>query len=323
MPGMDRSSQSPFEPFDGMDFSENQCFLCGTLLQEDTDSKEHIFPKWLLRRYDLWDETITLLNRTSIPYRYLTIPCCSTCNNEYLSRLESEIELAANNGPSAVAQVEKVHLYQWIGKIFFGLLYRELSLSADRSKPELGPITTPEFLEDFRALHGFIQSIAKPIEFHEFFPGSLFVFEVEPIPEIGDFDYSDNFVGMSFFIRMGNIGIIACLKDDEQILGALSELYQAMRNRRLHPIQFDELCAIVFYQSCLMVRNGKYMSMTTQENQTMIIKLPGFSLAPVFEEWDNQLFARFLESFWSKWGLIYDEIFIPPNSFRSYLGEDI
>jgi len=306
-----------------MDFSENQCFLCGALLQEGTNSKEHVFPRWLLRRYNLWDKTITLLNGTSIPYRYLSIPCCSTCNNEYLSRLETEIELAVNNGADYIAQVEKIRLYQWIGKIFFGLLFRELTLSIDRSNPKIGPITTPEFLQEYRALHGFIQSIIKPIEFHEFFPGSLFVFEVDLIPEISDFDYSDNFIGMSFFIRMGNIGIIACLKDDEQVLELLSDVYQAMKNKRLHPIQFDELCAIIFYQSCLIARNSKYVSMTTTENQTTVIKLPGFSLAPVFDEWDNQQFARFLEDFWSKWGITYDEIFIPPNSFRSYLGEDI
>ncbi|MBC7878288.1 MAG: hypothetical protein H7Y59_14050 [Anaerolineales bacterium] len=63
--------------------------------------------------------------------------------------------------------------------------------------------------------------------------------------------------------------------------------------------------------------------MTTSENQIAVIKLPGFSLAPVFDEWDNQVFARFLERFWSKWGLTYEEIFTPPNSFRSYLGEGI
>jgi len=318
---MDKFSDISFEPFD--DFSENKCFLCGKLLQESNNSKEHVFPKWLLHRYNLWDKTITLLNGTSIPYRYLTIPCCSTCNNEHLSRLESKIELAVNQGVAHFAQVEKIHLYQWVGKIFFGLLFRELTLPVDRSKPELGAITTPEFLQEFRALHSFIQSIITPVEFREFFPGSLFIFDIDAIPEIEDFDYSDNFTGMSFFVRMGNIGIIACLKDDEQVLVAYSELYQAMKNKKLHPIQFDELCAIIFYQANLMVRNSKYMAMTTSENQITVIKLPGFSLAPVFNEWENQIFARFLEKFWRKWGLTYEDIFTPPNSFRSYLEEDI
>ena len=318
---MDNASESSLDLFD--EFSENKCSLCGKLLDEDINSKEHVFPKWLLHRFNLWDKTITMLNGTSIPYRYLTIPCCSKCNNEHLSRLESKIESAINQGFSHVTQVEKIHLYQWTGKIFFGLLFRELTLSLDRSKPELGAIMTPEFLKEFRALHNFLQSIVINVEFQGFFPGSLFIFEVDTIPELEDFDYSDNYSGMSFFIRMGNIGIIACLKDDEQVQKMHSGLYQAMKSKKLHPIQFDEICAIIFYQSCLMVRNGNYMGMEISENQTTVIKLPGYSLAPVFEEWDNKVFARFLERFWGKWGLTYEEIFTPPDSFRSYLGEDV
>lgn len=317
---MDNTSENSLDPFD--EFSENKCFLCGKLLHEDINSKEHVFPKWLLHRFNLWDKTITMLNGTSIPYRYLTIPCCSKCNNEYLSRLERKIETAINQGLSHITQVEKIDLYQWTGKIFFGLLYRELSLALDRSNPELGAITTPKFLQEFRALHIFLQSIITNVEFQGFFPGSLFIFEVDTIPEIEEFDYSDNYSGMSFFIRMGNIGIIACLKDDEQILKMHSELYQKMKSKILHPIQFDEICAIIFYQSCLMVRNSKYMGVETSENQMSVIKLPGYSLAPVFDEWDNKIFVRFLERFWDKWGLTYEEIFIPPNSFRSYPGED-
>jgi hypothetical protein len=318
---MKKSNKSPFEPFDGMNFSDDQCFLCGALLQDSTNSKEHVFPKWLLHRYNLWDKSITLLNRTSIPYRSLTIPCCSKCNNEYLSRLENEIETAINIGPSCVAKVDKIRLYQWVSKIFLGLLYRELFLSVDRSNPELGSITTPEFLQDYRTLHGFLQSIIKPIEFHEFFPGSLFTFKIETIPEIGNFDYSDNFIGMTFFLRMDNIGIIACLKDDEQVLESLSTLYKAIKEIRLHPIQFDELCATIFYKSFTMARNGKYVSLTSPANQTTIVKLPSMSLVPIFDEWDNRIFARFLEEFWAKWGITFEEIFIPPNSIRTYLGE--
>ena len=318
---MKKSNKSPFEPFDGMKFSDDQCFLCGVPLLEGIDSKEHVFPKWLLHRYNLWNKSLTLPNRTSIPYRYLTIPCCSKCNNDHLSKLEGEIETAVNKGIKYVAKVDKLRLYQWIGKIFYGLLYRELSLVVDRSNPEIGSITTPEFLQDFRALHGFLQSIIKPIEFLDFFPGSLFIFDVETIPEIGEFDYSDNFIGMTFFIRLNNIGIIACLKDDGQVSKSLAKIYRAVKKVKVHPIQFDELCAIVFYKSFSMIRDGNYLSMTSVKNRTTIVKLPGLSLAPIFDEWNDEIFARFLEEFWAKWSIPFDEIFVPPNSVRSYLGD--
>jgi hypothetical protein len=126
---------------------------------------------------------------------------------------------------------------------------------------------------------------------------------------------------MAFCIRMGNVGIIACLKDDEQVFGIMAETYQALMNVKLHPIQYDELCAIVFYKAFTLVRDGRYISLTTPENKTTVVKLPGFSPVPVFEDWNYEIFAHFLEEFWSKWGVSFDEIFVPPNSIRTYLGD--
>ena len=316
----DDRNLTPFQPFDGMEFSDTQCFLCGQALKE-TNSREHVFPKWLLSRFNLWDQMVTLLNRTQIPYRYLTIPCCPTCNNEHLARLEQAVESTFRKGPKHLSAIDKLLLYQWTGKIFYGLLFRELSLDLDRARPEFGVITSPDLMEDYRALHGFLQSIRIPIQFGNFFPGSVFVLEIETVPDVGDFDYSDSFIGMTFCIRMGNVGLIACLKDDGLIHDSLSDLYQSLEGVRLHPIQFDELCAIIFYKAYSMARSGKYVSITPPGEQSTVVKVPGFSLVPVFEEWDNKIFARFLEEFWAKWGITYDEIYFPPDSIRSYLSD--
>jgi hypothetical protein len=312
--------KTPFQPFDGMDFSDAHCFLCGQVL-DDAKSREHVFPKWLLSRFNLWDQTILLLNRTRIPYRYLTIPCCSTCNNEHLSQMEQAVESAFTKGPEHFRQLDKLLLYQWTGKIFYGLFYRELSLDLDRASPELGSITTPELMEDYRTLHGFLQSRRTPIKFDNFFPGSIFVLGVETIPNVGNFDYSDNFIGMTFCIRMGNIGVITCLKDDELILEELTELYQKLQGVKLHPMQFDELCAVIFYKAYSMARSGKYVSITPSGEQSIVVKVPGFSLVPFFEDWDNEVYAHFLEQFWTKWGIAYDQIFVPPDSIRTCLSD--
>jgi len=302
-------------------FSEKRCFLCGVELNNENGTKEHVFPEWLLHKYNLWDRKIALLNETPIPYRYLTIPCCSSCNSGELSRLEQEIKQAIDTDFRAVARIEKLRLYQWIGKIFYGLLFRELSLSFDRSRPELGSITSPKLMQDYLALHHFLQSTIKPIEFQGFFPGSIFIFEIEVLSEFDQFNYSDSIESMAFCVRMGNIGIVACLKDDEQVYDSLFEIYQAVKDVKLHPIQYDELCAIVFYQASILARDGKYISITTPENKTTIAKAPGYSLAPVFDDWNYEIFAHFLEKFWAKWGITFDDIFVPPDSTRTYLGE--
>ena len=73
----------------------DKCFLCGTsLTAADVNSAEHVLPKWLQHRFNLWNEELVLTNRTSIPYRQATIPCCTACNNGSLGNLESEISAA-------------------------------------------------------------------------------------------------------------------------------------------------------------------------------------------------------------------------------------
>ncbi len=70
------------------ELNDDCCFLCGALM-DGSKSAEHVFPKWLQNRYDLWNQKIELLNGSLMPYRQLTIPCCEKCNNEHLSSLEN------------------------------------------------------------------------------------------------------------------------------------------------------------------------------------------------------------------------------------------
>ena len=55
-------------------FDYDSCFLCGK--ECETKTAEHIFPKWLQHKYDLWNKKLIVTNDTKIPYRNLTVPCC-------------------------------------------------------------------------------------------------------------------------------------------------------------------------------------------------------------------------------------------------------
>src|SRR5262249_19009712 len=67
----------------------SRCFLCGVHLTKENRTDEHVFPQWMLRDFKLYDSEIELLNGTFIRYRALKIPCCSECNNYWLSQIES------------------------------------------------------------------------------------------------------------------------------------------------------------------------------------------------------------------------------------------
>jgi hypothetical protein len=82
----------------GRIYSGKRCFYCGQVLRGNK-TREHVFPQWLKRRFGLANQHLTLLNGSLIPYRQLTVPCCSTCHNVHLSKLEKRH--VAGNVPSA------------------------------------------------------------------------------------------------------------------------------------------------------------------------------------------------------------------------------
>jgi hypothetical protein len=102
--------------FSDLRTSEDACFLCGSTSGEVT--QEHVFPKWLQRRFNLWTQRIGLLNDSLIQYRQLTIPCCSRCNNEDLSRLEVGVAAAVDGGYGHASELDPHLLYLWAGNCF-------------------------------------------------------------------------------------------------------------------------------------------------------------------------------------------------------------
>jgi hypothetical protein len=101
-------------PDRGHALDHEHCFLCGWLLTPDTRSEEHVFPQRLQRDLDLWQETITLLNGTTIPYALLKIPACKDCNGFWLGQVESEVATAFRAGPDEVAKLDQNLLALWL-----------------------------------------------------------------------------------------------------------------------------------------------------------------------------------------------------------------
>jgi hypothetical protein len=253
-----QNAEEFYNPFDAMSFTYDRCFLCGHELGQKKTT-EHVFPKWLQQKFNLTNQKIHLLNRTTIPYRKLTIPCCQSCNTKYLAKVEDTVKQYYQKGFSEFAKIDKLLVFQWIAKIFYGLLFKELSLPIERSDPTQGFITNPEFLSQLRMLHLFLQSVRKPFEFSVSHPWSIFIVETHTYGDERDFDYHDEIFSLVFSIRMGEIGIIACLEDNGAQEELFSNYFEKFKGIKLHPIQFDELVAKVVYKRHLMNRVPKYV----------------------------------------------------------------
>lgn len=103
-------------------FSDQSCFSC----ESTAATREHVFPKWLQNRFDLWNQRLTLPNSTTIPYRQLVVPLCQRCNNEIYSPIEQRI---------ASAEETARDVWLWCNKIHYGMIVKHHILDYDRRKP--------------------------------------------------------------------------------------------------------------------------------------------------------------------------------------------
>jgi hypothetical protein len=282
-----------YRAFERKRYGLQTCFLCSRRLTKKNRSDEHVFPKWLQERFGLWDQQLVLLNGSSIPYRQLVIPCCAECNNEDLSQLENTVRIAVEKGVEAVRDLPLLTLFQWTGKIYYGLLYKEYFLRRNRADGSKATIVTRDVLERFKLHHFFLQSIKRPIEFHGAFPASRFVHRLQSPKDVRrQFNFRDlhHFLGLS--IQLGGVGMIAVLQDGGVQADILGDTHRGYYELELHPLQFAEMTARTFYKATLMNRTPKFTIGEGNERITVIqLPLMGFSARPVYDEWSDAHYA--------------------------------
>lgn len=287
-----------FKQIEEHTFSLDNCFLCGCFLNEKNRTEEHVIPKWLQREFKLWNQNMTLLNHTLISYRFLTIPCCFECNNIHLKPFEDKVLKAYNGGFEVFKTLDRETIFLWLGKIYYGILYREMFLNVDRANSSVGTITNPEYLKSLYSLILFLQGIRNKHRFQDFFPASIYIFKTQRSKIIEDqWDLIDFQHTPFISIRMGEIGLIAVLQDGEATKQFDNEL-DKHRNIDLHPLQFREISAKILYKAMLMNRIPKYLNTQNGESvETVMMSLQEGSSKPIFDNWDNDMYSKILSLF--------------------------
>lgn len=276
-------------------FSERACFLCGMLLTDHTRTDEDVFPKWLLREFNLWDARMDLLNGTSIRYAQLKIPCCSTCNNEFLSQIENTVHAAYVAGFDAFIELDRDTLFLWLAKILYGVLVREMLLPLDRANPDAGPIVGPDILKQFRMHHYLLQGAVARVTW-EGNPASVMLYRTQ----VGamrekNFDFADGPFGPFLSLRLGPIGIISVLQDWGALEAhAWAQLEQA-KKLVLAPLQFRELMAVGRFWAYKFNRVPNYLiSQQDRRGHVMVLPLGGLSGKPLWDAFDHEEYAYML-----------------------------
>ena len=310
-----------YDPIKNGHLEKGHCFLCGKKINKTNRTEEHIFPLWLLKRYNLLTQTITLPNGKHRQYKKIKIPCCRNCNSTYLGKLEDRIKRTADSGYSQFDKIPKVYIFQWLLKIYYQLLYMDMNLLLDPKNNSDKSIIDKEFLERYKMCHFFLQSIRIKSNFHKPFPWSIFIFKLQKHKDCKlNFDYKDDMDRLTIAIRMDDIGIIACLQDNNTQEIMFNKNFELYKTIALHPIQFDELIAKIFYKNSLIERLPKYIIMSGKNGFEFVsLPLQGASTTPIYRDWSQREYAMFF-SFFMK--IPFEKCYIPPNKVLSFLYDE-
>jgi hypothetical protein len=307
-----------YNPFTRFNFSNRNCFLTGQTLTTEEENIQ-VFPAWLMSRYQLEDKVIKLLDESYIGYKDLKLPCATEVNSQYIAPLEAEIEAAFGEGYAAVKQLEPLKLFQWAGRLLYGIVFNELQAGIRQQHAQGEKFTVSQgLIHKFSQLHMMLQSMNMPVAFDGFTPYSLFLFKVNNAEN--EFAYRDEINTLTFSLRIQDFGLIICLQDNGSNRRYHKEILEQIENDSLHPIQFEEFNARIFYSAFLFNRLPEYDILPVGDDVFIeAMPLRGTSGRPVFDEWQNKTYGQVLENFWKKWGYLLLEIIKDPDNPMSFL----
>jgi hypothetical protein len=305
-----------YNPFETYDFNPDACFLTGEKLASESEQVT-VFPKWILDRYELNEKKFTLMDQiTSYKYGDLKIPCSESVAAKALSPLEDEIKTAFETGFDEVKKLPEERLFQWMGKIVYGVLYHDLLAERKRAaRRNLEFKLSPLLIKRFSLLHLMLQSLVAPISFSERKPWSISIFKSKISKDV--FNYKDEPTNLNFSLSMKDFGIVACLQDNGAVAEFQKDIVEKFSNKTLHPIQLEEIFSRFIYSNYLLKYFPEYNIEETSE-RVFINALP-YNKDDLFKPWDDDLFAQVLADYWKPWGLTKKEIYDFPNSPLSFL----
>jgi hypothetical protein len=299
--------------------SPDTCFVCAKVLTNKNRTKEDVIPLWIQRRFDLMNQYCNLLNNTDIQYKNLKIPCCNECNNEHLSRLEKIVQEAVTKGFEATLSLPEGYIYQWLTKIYVGLLYRELFLQVDRSQRNNRSITTPESLNNVKILWLWLQLSFSSKKAALRAPGSVFTFQCyAPDRKEEQFDMLDDFFSDCIAMRVGEVGLVVDLLDNHLHWDSMWPYLKKYQAIKLHPLQFRELAVKIFCKARLLDLEIEIIAENKDDDLVEIkfkpeSKVDGKNL---FRKWDYEEYARMLSDYT---GVPLEKIFFPNDKVWTWL----
>lgn len=301
----------PYDPFDGMRFGPETCFLSGQPVgPADTVS---VFAKWLQARYNLAERPIQLLDQRTVFIKDLRLPA-SPAARQRIAELEDRVEAAAAQGPSALRALGDDALFLWLGKMFYGIFITELLNEFEPLiKPKYPLAENAALVRRFQAFYQLLQGLRVPTEYADFVPGSVFVLEADPTEDVTPFEYDDDLNTLVFSVKLDKAVLVACLVDIGLVGQAMSKVY-ADAQRPLHPVQIAEFKARVYYAAHLLHVVPDVYPRHPRPGDTRIVydALIDDVTGAIFNPWENSAYTQTLAEMWQRWNITLADVVAKP-----------
>ncbi len=307
-----------FNPLKDMMFDDHFCFLSGQLTSEDIP----VFPEWLMDHFDLKEEELRMMENTKVkmvPYKDLRLPCAPHVKAA-LEKVDQEFHEAYKKGYEGMAALDETILFQWAGRIVYGLFYLEMVGEWNRHR-EMKKRFTIDAILKYRIswFHLMLQSVVEPISFGEKKPWSILVFPLKYSADI--LSYRDDVINLLFQFGVNGFGFIVCFQDSGVIKQEQREIVEKIKGHTLHPIQFEELYARFHYTADLLQYRPRF-EIEEQGNGSVITALPVEQTdpdIPLFGFWQDDFYARLLSNYWQVYGIEKGDIIRFQKPFLSFL----
>ncbi|HHC6471091.1 TPA: hypothetical protein ACN359_004516 [Vibrio parahaemolyticus] len=291
------------EAFESEVCNSDVCILCTKVLESGNHNKEHVIPNWILKKFNLHNETVNLPNGTKFKYGQYVIPCCIECNSLLSEELEVPLSKAFSGGFDGVMEYLKqdgyLKVYLWLALIFVKTHIKDQSLRMYLNK-NLEHKSIAEGVgyewEIFHHIYCLSRVPYTKSNLDSNCIGSLFFIEIDNVDNEKDFDYMDVSFANTSGIIVNNVGVIAVFGDAGAVENQLRYSVLPKLGQTVTSMQFRELVAN--FACCnLHLKNPPNHSTISDESgihpPTMICKLNGSK--PDFESYKQDVFGNIMD----------------------------
>lgn len=274
------------------------CFICGRHPDNTAFNDEHVLPRWLLQRYQLFDRAITLPNLSGFRYGQYTVPCCVDCNALMGARIETPISALVAGGYTAFSNHIATHgaliPFVWMALIFLKTHLRDRQFRVKRDQRQGGALIGDSYTwHELHHVHCVARSFfTETVVTAEAF-GSLLCWPMKTQDHYEHFDYADLHASRSALLRMGTVGLVAVFDDSNAALSAFAPWLSRITGS-LSPFQLREVFAHLSFINASLKDRPAFKTEVDANGRSRIV-----CLRPAGIELEPHSNADFGELFWS------------------------